>query len=108
MITLDLHPTIDFFVRRVSSHILAPLELGYPIIDTRTTQTSLIVKSGSTVILGGLMQDKDGLLNKKIPLLGDIPLLGKLFRYKYRNREKRNLLIFVTATLLTSAGEEII
>ena len=108
LITMDIHPNIDVFKGRVSSHEMASAELGYPLIDTRTTQTSLTVKSGSTIILGGLMQDKDELVNKKIPLLGDIPLLGRLFRYKYRNREKKNLLIFITATLLTPTGEEII
>jgi len=108
LITLDIHPNIDVFMGRVSSHEMAAAELGYPRIDTRTTQTSLTIKSGSTIILGGLMQDKEGVVNKKIPLLGDIPLLGKLFRYKYRNREKKSLLIFITATLLTPTGEEII
>ena len=108
LITLDIHPNIDVFLGRVSSHEMASPELGYPLIDTRTTQTSLTIRSGRTIILGGLMQDEDKLVNKKIPLLGDIPLLGKLFRYKYRNREKKSLLIFITATLLTPTGEEII
>ena len=108
LISLDIHPTIEFFMGRVTSHSMAAEGLGYPIIDTRSTQTSLNIRSGSTIILGGLMRDKDKVVNKKIPLLGDIPLLGKLFRYKYRTREKKSLLIFITATLLTPAGEEII
>ena len=109
LITLDINPTVQFLIDRIQPHTrVTEDDLWYPIIGTRTAQTSITIRTGSTIILGGLMEDEDRLVNKKIPLLGDIPLLGKLFRYKYRNREKKNLLIFITATLLTPTGEEII
>ena len=79
---------------------LFPTDMGWPVIDTRTAQTTVYVKSGETIILGGLIADDIKLYKRKVPLLGDIPFLGKLFRYKYEIREKKNLLIFVTATVL--------
>ena len=81
--------------------------MGYPAIDIRTTQTTVKVKSGDTIVMGGFIKDVDTVYDKKIPFLGDIPLIGELFKYKYQTREKKNLAIFLTATLLTSEGEMI-
>jgi general secretion pathway protein D len=107
IITLDLRPSIDVLTDRVPVHTLVPEDMGWPVIDTRTTQTTVYVKSGTTIILGGLIRDTDLVTEKRVPVLGSIPLLGNLFRYKHRDREKRNLLIFITATLITVDGDEI-
>ena len=109
IITLDLHPYISEVVKQVpliESNQL-PDYLGWPVVDTRSTQTSINIQSGETVIIGGLMKDDDELTNRKVPLLGDLPLLGNLFKWRHRDRTKKNLVIFLTATIVTPEGEEI-
>lgn len=110
IITLDIHPEVTVLVRQVPISTSAdfPTELGYPIIDTRATQTSVVIRSGQTVVLGGLIREDETVKTRKVPLLGDIPLLGYLFRTKYVNKEKRNLVIFLTATIVDSRGEPVI
>ena len=109
IITLDLHPEVSEIVKQVSitDSPQFPAYLGWPVVDTRSTWTAVSIRSGQTIILGGLMRDEEKIIERKVPLLGDIPLLGKLFRYKYANKEKKNLVIFLTATLISPEGQEI-
>ncbi|MGF1484720.1 MAG: secretin N-terminal domain-containing protein [Opitutales bacterium] len=82
-----------------------------PIIDTRKTETTVILKDGYTLAVGGLMEDRESNLTRKLPLFGDIPLAGRLFRADEKTRTVRNLIIFVTARTLNPDGtsfEEII
>jgi len=106
IITLDLHPEISEVVESLSIHSRVPDELARPVIDTRSVQTFVIVKNGETVVMGGLINDEEITTVKKVPILGNIPLIGKLFQHKYSVREKRNLVIFITATLVSAEGEE--
>jgi general secretion pathway protein D len=62
----------------------------------RNAKTSVVVADGDTVVLGGLVRDKQSDTVSKVPLLGDIPLLGWLFRAKSTKTEKTNLLLFIT------------
>jgi type IV pilus assembly protein PilQ len=80
-----------------------------PIIDTRTATTTVLIKSGNTLVIGGLMRVDVVDNYTKVPLFGDIPGLGALFRSKSLNRFKRDLLIFLTPTIVkpeSQAGEE--
>ncbi len=108
VITLDLHPEISEVVKNLSIYSSVPDDLARPVIDMRSIQTSVIVKTGETVVMGGLVKDEETTTVKKVPILGDLPLIGKLFRYKYSVREKRNLIIFITATLISADGEEVL
>jgi general secretion pathway protein D len=67
-----------------------------PTMTKRSAKTSVLVKNGDTVVLGGLMQETFNTSESQVPLLGDIPLLGNLFKYKSVSRKKTNLLIFLT------------
>ncbi len=82
-------------------------DLGWPVVDVRTTQTSVAIDSGETIILGGIIKDDESVTKRKVPVLGDIPLLGKAFQYDYKKQIKKNLLIFITASIITSEGEVI-
>jgi general secretion pathway protein D len=73
-----------------------------PTTAKRQAQTVISMQSGSTVVIGGLIRDDITTLNKKVPLLGDIPLIGELFKYKKDQLEKTNLLIFITPYILSS------
>ncbi len=65
----------------------------------------MIVQDGETVVLGGLIREVTDTTDDKIPLLGDIPVIGRAFRNKSESTSKRNLLIFVTAYVLSPEGQ---
>jgi general secretion pathway protein D len=71
----------------------------------RSAKTSVVVKNTDTVIIGGLIQDTDQVTESKIPLLGDIPFLGWLFKTKNTKREKTNLLIMLTPRIIKDARD---
>ncbi len=72
------------------------------VFDKRTLDTSVLVKSGETVVLGGLIQSQTQETHSKVPLLGDIPILGYLFRSTSSSVNKRNLMVFVHPVILRS------
>ncbi|WOE65500.1 GspD family T2SS secretin variant ExeD [Aeromonas allosaccharophila] len=74
-----------------------------PTFDTRTVKNSVLVKSGETVVLGGLMDEQTKEEVSKVPLLGDIPVLGYLFRATANTTAKRNLMVFIRPTILRDA-----
>ena len=71
-----------------------------PIIDKRTLDSNVLIKSGDTLAIGGLLQDEVNKSTTKVPVLGDIPVIGYAFQQHSNNRTKRNLLIFVTPTII--------
>ena len=99
-VTLDVTPEAS------SSTENAKLEGGgtsvlIPIVNTRTATTTVLIKSGNTLAIGGLMRQDTSDTYTKMPLLGDIPGLGVLFRSKSLNKTKRDLLIFLTPTIIS-------
>lgn len=72
-----------------------------PTTAQREATTTISINSGSTVVIGGLMRDDTTTVEKKVPLLGDLPLLGGLFRSDRRLAQKTNLLLFITPQVLT-------
>ncbi|MBT8059418.1 MAG: type IV pilus secretin PilQ family protein, partial [Gammaproteobacteria bacterium] len=71
-----------------------------PSIDTRELETTVLVANGDTVVLGGIFQDENASNEEKVPWLGDVPGLGALFRRRANESKKRELLIFVTPTIV--------
>ena len=71
-----------------------------PVIDTRSLDSNVLIKSGDTLAIGGLLQDEVTKARSKVPILGDIPVLGYFFQEKLNARTKRNLLVFVTPTII--------
>jgi general secretion pathway protein D len=82
--------------------------INQPVFSVREVTTQVVVYDGQTVVLGGLMREDVQKVQDKTPILGDIPLAGRLFRSSSNQRVKRNLLIFVTASLLDPAGQPLI
>lgn len=76
-----------------------------PIIDTRKADTVVVVPDGQTVVIGGLMHTEKVSAEKKVPLLGDIPLLGMLFKHKTTDNAKKELLIFLTPHIVKRPSE---
>jgi general secretion pathway protein D len=83
---------------------LTPNVINQPIFSTRKVNTSVSVYDGQTVVLGGLMREDVQKTEDKTPIIGDIPLVGRLFRTNVDQHIKRNLVIFVTARVITPAG----
>lgn len=75
------------------------------VTTTRKIKTSIVVQSGDTAVLGGLMKDSDGDDVTKIPVLGDIPLIGWLFKSQGKNKEKINLLVFITPKIVRTQAD---
>jgi len=70
------------------------------VTNKRSIKTTVLIEDGQTLVLGGLMDDKINDSRDKVPLLGDIPLLGSLFRYRTTNKSKRKLMVFLHPTIL--------
>jgi type IV pilus assembly protein PilQ len=71
-----------------------------PTIDVTEVDTQVLVKNGETIVLGGIFQSNETFAELKVPLLGDIPLVGNFFKRTTRDTEKTELLIFITPRLL--------
>ena len=82
-------------------------EVSLPRFTARNLETTVVMENGETVVLGGLMKDTTEKTMTKIPVLGSMPLVGKLFRKESDTSERSNLLIFVTAQLMDPAGDRL-
>ena len=87
--------------------VLTENKIEQPVFSTRKVTTAVTVWDGQTVAMGGLIREDVQDVEDKVPLLGDIPLLGRLFQSKAEDHYKRNLMIFVTANLIDPSGERI-
>lgn len=95
-VKLDIEQKIDSLSARSDAVDL--------ITNTRSIRTSIIVDDGQLIVLGGLIRDDLQETEQKIPLLGDIPLLGWLFRSKATTKAKTNLMVFLKPTILRDDG----
>jgi general secretion pathway protein D len=111
-VTLQIAPRVssDGFV---SSNVFAVVSSvtgysqGYPTISQRQAETSATVRDGESFVIGGLVQDSELKSTSRIPLLGDIPILGRIFRTERRTRSKTELYIVITPRIVRSnSGEE--
>jgi len=76
-----------------------------PTIDTSKIKTTVMVNSGDILVLGGLISNDNKTSENKVPILGDIPIIGRLFRYKNHNIEKKNLMVFIRPVILHGRSE---
>lgn len=98
-ITLGVQPEISNKVGD-ATFTFAGATVASPIIDTRTLDSNVLIKSGDTLAIGGLLQDEVTKGRTKVPVLGDIPVVGYAFQERLNTRTKRNLLVFVTPTII--------
>jgi general secretion pathway protein D len=108
---IDFEGFIDYGVPIVAKlgeddnpSILTPGTINQPVFNLRSVVTNLQVLDGQTAVLGGLINESTQEINDKVPILGDIPVVGRLFQSKVSERTKKNLIIFVTAHLIRSNG----
>ncbi len=79
-------------------------EVSLPRFTARNLETSVVIDNGETVMLGGLMKDTTAKTVTRVPVIGALPVVGKLFRKEHDTAERSNLLIFVTANLVNPSG----
>ncbi|HET6488842.1 MAG TPA: type II secretion system secretin GspD [Syntrophales bacterium] len=111
-VILTITPSINTerFVRlkvnqEVSTIVQEESTQGLPTTLKRTAKTTIMIKDNQTIVIGGLMGDSSTSSNYQIPMLGDIPLLGWLFKSKGQRREKTNLYIFITPHIIETVAE---
>ena len=95
-ILLVINPSVS----QPSATAAGSTQTGAPAIDNRDATTTVLVRDGETIVIGGLISDSMSDTISKIPLLGDIPILGWLFKKKSKTRVRNELLIFVTTRVL--------
>ena len=76
---------------------------GDLLFNTRSLKTAVLVDDGQTVVIGGLIEDVRSKSRKKVPLLGDIPIVGNLFRYHQKGDQKKNLMLFIRPTIMRNS-----
>ncbi|MES2463916.1 MAG: secretin N-terminal domain-containing protein [Armatimonadota bacterium] len=96
-VTMDVNQTANDFVRYT--------EFNAPVVNQREAQTTVSVKDGETVVLGGIIKNSVVTTVNKVPLLGDIPILGNLFRSKGVSKNKTELLVFLTPRIVRDSAE---
>lgn len=98
-INLDILPEISTLFDTVDFE-----SIEIPIISTRKTKSRVTIKSGYTLAIGGLMEQREASGRSSIPILGDVPVLGRLFSRNTGDSESRNLIVFITAKILSASG----
>ncbi|MCX7726524.1 MAG: hypothetical protein N2053_06715 [Chitinispirillaceae bacterium] len=92
-ILLELSPKKESYVRQPD---------GTPVINQQSATTNVVVNNGETVVIAGLTSNEESVTEEGIPILKDIPLLGNLFKRSSKNRDKKDLVIFVTPYIINS------
>lgn len=114
-ISLDLNPKVTEFEGFVeyggqsvaisgSTTVTVPSGFYQPIFAVREVSTKVTIWDGATIVMGGLTREDTRKTNDKVPVVGNLPVLGRLFRSSGESAQKRNLLIFVTANLVSPGG----
>ncbi|SKA93818.1 type IV pilus assembly protein PilQ [Thiothrix eikelboomii] len=101
-ITPDEHISMDL---KVNQDTVGAVYNNVPSIDTREIQTKVLVENGQTVVLGGVHEENRIKSSTKVPVLGDLPMVGQVFRNTNRSDTKRELLIFVTPKIVDSKSK---
>jgi general secretion pathway protein D len=99
LMRLEIFTEIKSFVEELAG------EVGAVVTTKRQATTSVIVEDGSTVVIAGLIRDDKTGSVAKVPILGDIPLLGWLFKSRRQAKIKTNLLIFITPRIVNTAAD---
>ncbi|WP_425603955.1 type II secretion system secretin GspD [Luteimonas kalidii] len=98
---------ITLTLRQEVSSIAGPVSEDFSelVLNKREVETRVLVDDGEIVALGGLLDQADRNTVSKVPLLGDIPIVGQLFRHRSRSRDKTNLMVFIRPTIVRSTAD---
>jgi len=88
-------------VSSVISYVTTSNNNQIPVVDTSEAETTVMVKDGVTIVIGGLIKDEKIDTVNKVPVVGDIPIVGLAFRNKYKTVRKTELVIFLTPRIMS-------
>ncbi|MBI4227693.1 MAG: hypothetical protein HY600_05445 [Candidatus Omnitrophica bacterium] len=97
MVTMSIKPEVSSVARTVTT----AQGNAIPVVDTSVASTNIMVKDGTTVVMGGLIKDRTAVITNQIPLLGSLPLIGAIFRFKDNEQIKSELIVFLTPHVIT-------
>jgi type II secretory pathway component GspD/PulD (secretin) len=97
-ITLNLHPEVSTL--KLDERMRSEAGITLPVITRRFTDHVVRVNNGDTIVIGGLILDSELDSLRKVPLLGDIPLFGHLFRHRDKTKERSEVVVFITASIV--------
>ncbi len=97
MVTLELHPTITSISGSATVE-----NTTLPQLSVEEATTKVMIENGQTLVIAGLIKDQTDIVHKKIPFLGDVPILGQVFKNKISTKSKTELLIFLTPHIITA------
>lgn len=108
-ITMRVNPTVQSFVTWTEYNYTVstspvPVSIRKPVIAARTIDTKITIYDGETIVLGGILKDTIKTINERVPFIGEIPLLGRMFQSIGTESSKVNLLIFLTCRLVKPDG----
>ncbi|MHC4517597.1 MAG: type II secretion system protein GspD, partial [Planctomycetota bacterium] len=109
--TLQVRPSItpekrvDMEIRVDLSQLTTEVVNSQPVTSKVETKTNMIVRDGETIMLGGMLFEKDTLVKRKLPLLGDLPLVGGLFQHNDLEQGNTELIVFVTPFVIDEGQE---
>ncbi|MGE5307491.1 MAG: type II secretion system protein GspD [Deltaproteobacteria bacterium] len=108
-ITMVLNPDVsekvsdyELHVKQIQGDVTLDVPYTVPVIDSRTADTKVVIGNGQTLIIGGLIKDRSIKQETKVPVLGDLPFLGVFFKNTKKVKDKSELLIFVSPTIINS------
>jgi len=102
---IDIDNKVAINIKGVIEDILPGSQVGLPITSKREIDTTAIVENGQSIIIGGLIKDNKDVTINKVPFLGDIPVLGALFRNKQENDDKTTIMIVLTPYIVNNTAE---
>lgn len=104
-ITPESH--VDMIVSVEISSLLTEIVNGQPVRSSMNTETNMIVQNAQTLLLGGILFQNDSRIERKLPLLGDLPLIGGLFRHTSVTRSNSEMLVFITPRVVEDPSDEV-
>jgi type IV pilus assembly protein PilQ len=98
---------VDMDVNVEISSLTTDLVNSQPVRSTMETRTNMIIQDNQTLLLGGILFQKDSAVESKVPLFGDIPLIGGLFRHSSIEQTNSEMLVFITPRVIDETAENI-
>jgi type II secretory pathway component GspD/PulD (secretin) len=93
---------VDMIVNIILSQLTGEIVNGQPVRSEMETQTNMIVQDGQTIMLGGILFQTDSQIERKLPILGDVPAVGGLFRHNETALRNNELIVFITPYVIDS------
>lgn len=100
-VTPQITPEGNIILDEVNKDSPGEILLGARAINTKRVQTQVLVESGGTVVIGGIFESNESDSESKVPLLGDMPVVGNLFKSRTKSSNKSEMLVFITPKMIT-------